>query len=253
MARRMGRTPNLNVANLAIKLSMITPYRAQIEWYQACCDESDEQLGYYDSFKLRGASKRVSKVNMNRIMLGRFWDNVINMLENNHLPHDFHTRGKWVNASQFYKLLVEPLDIADYYRNGLHLTKGHYMKHGRARRYKIFDRWWQERSSEEDSSKRSRLASLTQDSCFWAKLEEARECVDKVRSESDKRTIDLLWKNINEFEKYAAKLVESKRVSKDVLARNSSYVLWVEDLRKLRSQLLQFPVTFPTLVDRMVN
>lgn len=250
MARRMGRTPNLNVADLAIKLSMINPYRAQIEWYKACCDDSDEQMGYYDSFKLRGVSKRDSKVNMNRIMLGKFWDGVIDKLENNDLPHDFHRRSKWVNASQFYMLLVEPLDIAEYYRNGLHRSKGHYVKHGRPRRYEIFERWWKERRvSNEENNKRSRLASLTQDSCFWAELEEARECLDNVRSERDPNKLDLLWQNINNFEKHAVGLVESKQVSKDVLARNSSYVSWVDDLRELRSQLRQFSVKVPTLVN----
>lgn len=250
MARRMGRTPNLNVADLAIKLSRINPYRAQIEWYKACCDESDEQMGYYDSFKLRGVSKRDSKVNMNRIMLGKFWDGVIDKLENNDLPHDFHRRGKWVNASQFYMLLVEPLDIAEYYRNGLHRSKGHYVKHGRPRRYEIFERWWKERRiSDEKNNNRSRLASSTQDSCFWAELEEARECLDSVRSESDPNKLDLLWQNINNFEKHAVGLVESKQVSRDVLARNSSYVSWVDDLRELRSQLWQFSVKVPTLVN----
>ncbi|KAH7566933.1 hypothetical protein ACOSP7_023639 [Xanthoceras sorbifolium] len=253
MARRMGRTSNLNLANLAIKLSKINPYRAEIEWYKACCDESDDQMGYYDSFKLRGTSKRDSKVNMNRIKLGGFWDNVIKMLENNHLPHDFHRRAKWVNASQFYKLLVEPLDIADYYHNGMHRSRGHYMQHGRERRYKIFDRWWKERRvTEEENHNRRKLASLTQDSCFWARVEEAKECLDKVRRESDRGMLDLLWKNIDEFERYATELVERKQVSIDVLAKNSSYVMWVEELKELRSQLMQFSVQFPGIVDAEV-
>lgn len=248
IARRMGRTPNLNLANLAIKLSKITPYRAEIEWYKACCDESDDQMGYYDSFKLRGTSIRDSKVNMNRIKLGSFWDSVINMLENNHLPHDFHRRGKWVNASQFYKLLVEPLDIADYYRNGMHRIRGHYIQHGRERRYKIFDRWWKERRvTEEENNNRSKLASLTQDSCFWARVEEAKDWLDKIRS--DRGMVAWPWKNVDDFERYATKLVESKQVSKDVLAKNSSYILWVEELKELRSQRMQFPVQFPNIVD----
>jgi hypothetical protein len=53
MARKMGRTPNLNSAKLAIRLSEVNPYRAQIEWYKASCDESDNQMGYYDCFKQR--------------------------------------------------------------------------------------------------------------------------------------------------------------------------------------------------------
>ncbi|KAL6223228.1 hypothetical protein ACLB2K_006616 [Fragaria x ananassa] len=245
MARGMRhlRTPSLNCANLAIRLSKVTPYRAQIEWYMVSCDKSDEQLGYYDSFKRRGSSKKDHKINMNRLLLSGFWNDVLRMLENNELPHDFNKRGKWVNGSQFYKLLVEPLDIAEYYRSGMHRIKGHYLKHGRERRFEIFDRWWREREvgPEENTSVRSKFAGLTQDSCFWARVEEARECLANVRSETDVRKLPLLWESLNSFEMYATRLVDRKEVSKDVLAKNSSYSLWVEELRELKSQMQQNP------------
>ncbi|KAK9292400.1 hypothetical protein L1049_020367 [Liquidambar formosana] len=243
MVRRMGRTrpPNLNCANLAIGLSKINPYRAEIEWYKASCDQSDDQMGYYDSFKRRGALKREFKVNMNRYKLARFWDNVISMLENNQLPHDFEKRAKWVNGSHSYKLLVEPLDIAEYYRTGMHHTKGHYMKYGRERRYEIFDRWWRERKvNDEENKERSKFASLTQDSCFWARVEEAREWLDNARSESDRMKLAELWVNLDMFEKYASSLIESKEVSIDVVAKNSSYSLWMEEWREFKSNVLRF-------------
>ncbi|KAM7512406.1 hypothetical protein LguiB_011281 [Lonicera macranthoides] len=243
MAKRMGRAPNLNSANLAIGLSKINPLRAQIEWYKASCEESEDQMGYYDSFKQRGASRKGSKVNMNRIKLAVFWDELIHMLETNQLPHDFHYRAKWINASQFYKLLVEPLDIAEYYRSGVHRKKGHYITHGRERRYEIFDRWWRDRrvTGEEHNKKRSKFASLTQDTCFWAHVEEAREWLESVRRESDPIKRSLLWENIGTFEEYARRMVEMKEVSIDVLLKNSSYSLWAEELGELKLQLQQFP------------
>ncbi|KAK4393728.1 Lipase-like PAD4 [Sesamum angolense] len=145
MARKLGCKRNLNSAKMAVSLSKISPLRAQIEWYKAFCDSSDDQLGYYDWFKRRTASKRGSKVNMNRIRLGQFWDELINMLETNQLTHDFHKLPKYVNASHFYKLLVEPLEIAEYYRTGMHKKKGHYIEHGREKRFRIFDKWWRDR------------------------------------------------------------------------------------------------------------
>ncbi|XP_059433557.1 lipase-like PAD4 [Corylus avellana] len=239
MARRMGRTPNLNSAKLAIRLSEINPYRAQIEWYKASCDESDDQMGYYDCFKQRETSRRDSTVDLNRYKLASFWNRVIDMLEKNELPHDFHRRAKWVNTSQFYKLLVEPLEIAEYYRNGMHRVNGHYLSHGRERRFEIFDRWWRERRvSEEENNQRSKFASLTQDSCFWARVEEAKEWLDEARQESDRKVLALLWEKINGFERYARKLVESKEVSKDVVARNSSYSKWVKEYSALKSQMM---------------
>lgn len=249
MAKQMGSRPNLNCANLAIGLSKINPLRAQIEWYKATCDDSDDHLGYYDSFKQRGASKKEFKVNMNRIKLSKFWDEVIAMLERNQLPYDFPKRSKWVNAAQFYKLLVEPLDIAEYYRRGEHLIKGHYMVHGRERRYIIFDKWWNDRQVQEDNTCkiRSTFASLTQDSCFWAKVEEARDWLNCVRSERsrDARNQSVLWDGINKFYQYAKGMIERREVSKDVLAKNSSYNLFVEEWRELKSQLQLLPTHFP--------
>jgi hypothetical protein len=242
MSRPIGRPPNYNVAHLAIKLSQINPYRAQIECYKASCDnESDDHLGYYDSFK-RMETRKHFTVNMNRHKLAQFWDKVIDMMENNQLPHDFSKLGKWVNASQSYKLLVEPLDIADYYRRGNHHRKGHYMKHGRERRYDIFDRWWKESHSSGEEYERRNFASLTQDSCFWAKVEEARDWLDNVQKETDRRKADLLWENLNFFERYARELIKDKQVSKDVLLKNSSYSLWVEEWSVFKLQGRKFPL-----------
>ncbi|KAL8189478.1 hypothetical protein R6Q57_029044 [Mikania cordata] len=258
VARRIGPTPNRNSAELAIGLSRIAPLRAQIEWYKAVCDESDDQLGYYDSFKLRGASKRDFKVFMNRMKLGEFWNNVIDMLEKNQLPHDFHKRAKWVYASQSYKLLIEPLDIAEYYRSGEHRRNGHYLKHGRPRRYEILDKWWRERDiygendNNNNSKNRSKFASVTQDSCFWAKVEEARNWVESVKCESDPRVLAALWVNVENFEQYASRMVERKEVSIDVLAKNSSYMLLMEDLRVLKLQLPYFSPQIHGVLDRKV-
>ncbi|KAI9114365.1 hypothetical protein K1719_014593 [Acacia pycnantha] len=245
-ARRKGRSPTLNAANLAVTLCKFVPYRAEIGWYKAWCDNSDDELGYYDSFKRRGsnASKRDMKVNMNRHKLARFWNNVIQMLENNELPLDFNKRTKWVRAAHSYQLQVEPLDIAEYYGKEMHKTKGHYLENGRESRYKIFDKWWMKReaSVEEtnNNKERSKFASLTQDSCFWAKVEEARDWLGRVRSERDVNKHVLLWQNIEKFEKYAMELVGSKDVSEDVLAKNSSYSLWVEELREVRGRNSKF-------------
>ncbi|GMG99829.1 hypothetical protein Nepgr_001669 [Nepenthes gracilis] len=249
--RQINVAPTLNCANLAKCLSKITRNRAQIEWYKASCDVSDEQMGYYDSFKQNQASMREAHVNKFRIKLARFWDGVINMIDNNELPYDFHTRSKWINASHFYQLLVEPLDIAEYYRTGMHHKQGHYLKHGRERRHEIFDKWWKGKNINEEENKRRNFAGLTQDSCFWARVEEAQESLEKVRSERNPMKLAELWQGVEEVAEYARKLIENKRVSKDVLAKKSSYSLLEEELvqlRDMKSKLQQFPPQFPGLL-----
>ncbi|KAM6563206.1 hypothetical protein CsatB_023204 [Cannabis sativa] len=245
-ARRVGRRmPEITCANLAVKLSKIVPFRAEIEWYKASCDESSDQMGYYDAFKRRGSSKKGNQVDMNRRKLAGFWDNVIDLWESNQLPYDFHKRAKWVNAFHSYKLIVEPLDIGEYYRKDMHIHNGHYLRNGRPRRFQISDRWWKERrKNEKDNDARTTLASATQDSCFWARLEEAMELLANLQSENEEVKKET-WVNINKFNEYARRLVERKEVSKDVLAKNSSYTKWTKDLEKLSSPLV-FPVTpFP--------
>ncbi|KAH0460563.1 hypothetical protein IEQ34_011226 [Dendrobium chrysotoxum] len=243
MSMKTGRSPSLNCANLSIRLAKITPCRAQIEWYKACCDSD---MGYYDSFKQRKASKRDSKVNMNRIKLACFWDDLVDMVHSNQLPHDVHKRAKWVNAAHFYQLLVEPLDIAEYYRVQMHKTKGHYLAHGRERRYEVFDKWWRERHKglfEKDDRRRSKFAGLTQDPCFWARVEEAREWLEEATSNCHGNLfkLKLICEKLNAFDFYASTLVEKKEVSVDVLAPNSSYNVWLEEWKVLKVRLgLQF-------------
>ena len=239
LGKQRGLTPNLNIARLAIALAKITPHMAQIEWYKTSCDLSENQMGYYDSFKTRQASKRDNQVNLFRIKLASFWDNVISKIDNNELPYDFPKKRKWVYASHSYQLLVEPLDIAEYYRSNEQLKKGHYLIKGRERRHELFDKWWREMNNGEEENKRNTFASLTQDSCFWARVEEARELLEMVRRETNMSNLARLWKLIEEFEQYAKELIDSKKVSSNVLAMNSSYIKWVEELKELRLQMQQ--------------
>ncbi|XP_039157735.1 lipase-like PAD4 [Eucalyptus grandis] len=251
MARHMGRAPNLNNAYLAIKLSEITPCRAQLEWYKAHCDESVDQRGYYDTFREFAASRRESTIDMNLFRLGAFWDRVIGMAARNELSHDFHRRSKWIHAPHSYMLLAEPLEIARYYRHGMHTKKGHYIKHGRNRRFQILERWWnrkvavaaQEPQQNNNKRSRSRYASFTQDSLFWARVEEAKDWLKDVEEEQDLNKLKPLLENMNGFETYAEELIKNKEVSKDVVLKNSSYTLWFEKWKDLKSKLLQQPST----------
>ncbi|KQJ89078.1 hypothetical protein BRADI_4g23367v3 [Brachypodium distachyon] len=252
-SKRAGRSPSLNCAGLATRLGRITPCRAQIEWYKA---SFDGDTGYYDAFKQRRSPKKFHKANIYRIKLGQFWDGVLTMLETSQLPHDFHRRAKWVNAARFYQLLVEPLDIADYHRNNLHKTRGSYITHGRERRYELFDKWWKGKgtftgctsdTSTTASRTRSKYAGLTQDPCFWARVEDAREQTESAAAGHDAVALATKLESLREFEHYAAELVESKEVSIDVLAPQSSYSLWLEEWKELKlsdeartSSLFQF-------------
>ncbi|XP_056855444.1 lipase-like PAD4, partial [Raphanus sativus] len=235
IATRMSRAPIERASELAIELGDVLQSRLEIQWYKDSCDASPKKLGYYDNFKLY-SNQRELKVNMSRAKLAKFWDRVYGMVEKKELPSDFDFELKWLFASQFYQLLAEPLDIAYFYKYKYSKTgSGHYMENGnRPKRYLLLDKWWKERGEcHRVKTARTRYASTTQDTCFWAKVEEAKEWLDDMRSEGTQRQA-LLWEKIVGFESYANKLVKMKDVSLDVLADNSSYNLWLEKLKEFK-------------------
>ncbi|CAA7019211.1 unnamed protein product [Microthlaspi erraticum] len=243
-ATRIRRAPVLRAAELPIQLANVLPSRLDIQWFKESCEASPNQLGYYDVSR-QYSNQREIKVNMSRAKLARFWDSVLEMVEKNELPFDFHLGKKWVYASQFYQLLAEPLDIAYFYKYKFPLpeTSGHYLENGnRPKRYVVIDKWWKQSGEpQKEKRARTRYASATQDPCFWAKLEEAKEWLNEMRSGSssgsDAERRALLWRKIVGFEKYADTLVKRMDVSADVVATKSSYMVWVENLREFKNRV----------------
>ncbi|XP_024520246.1 LOW QUALITY PROTEIN: protein EDS1B-like [Selaginella moellendorffii] len=54
------------------------------------------------------------EANLNRMVETNFWDETIDMYSNGLLPLTFKAQNKWVNSGHTFRLLVEPLDIANY-------------------------------------------------------------------------------------------------------------------------------------------
>eukprot|EP01018_Ginkgo_biloba_P029720 Gb_18097 [translate_table: standard] len=172
---------NISNARKAGEYGKVQAAMAEIEWYKKSCKAS--RVGYYDSFK-RHNDERDFHANLARLKLAGFWDEIIEMVERHELPDDFEAQNKWINAGTAYRRLVEPLDIANYYRLGKHEDSGHYLWNARPRRYKTLEKWLHKKErirekerirNSEPKRGRSRPASLTIDSCFWAYLEEVRD------------------------------------------------------------------------------
>eukprot|EP01018_Ginkgo_biloba_P029711 Gb_22765 [translate_table: standard] len=218
---------SMNNARKAGEYGNVQAAMAEIEWYKKSCKASD--VGYYDSFKMHN-DERDFHANLARLKLGGFWDEIIEMVEQHELPDDFEAQNKWINAGTAYRRLVEPLDIANYYRLGKHEDSGHYLSNGRPRRYKTLEKWLHEKErirKREAKRGRSRPASLTIDSCFWARLEEVR---DSLCDSED-------------FEKRVKQQIESFGLSEDILLENSSFIKWWKTLtpqHKSNSPLSEF-------------
>eukprot|EP01018_Ginkgo_biloba_P019310 Gb_12427 [translate_table: standard] len=235
-AGKIGIRPSLNSAKQAVQLAKIQGARVEIEWYKLSCER--DKLGYYDSFKIQKEAKDF-RANLNRLKLERFWEEIIDMVEKHELPDDFQYKYKWINASTTYRQLVEPLDIADYYRKGKHKKFGHYLdignEHGRPRRYKVLQKWFEDIQRKQGQRViRTQLAYLTQDSCFWARLEEAREWLDAFKENQDAFLLD----KMQQFACHVQNLIDCRDVSCDVLLEKGSFIKWWKEYTEVQRALL---------------
>jgi enhanced disease susceptibility 1 protein len=142
----------------------------KIEEYRSQCLMMG--LGYYDAFKNKRRCDLDFKANIKRLELAALWDQIW-------LPENFQLSEDWRTVASLYMLLVEPLDIANYYRLGKDEECGPYLTHGRPRRYKAIQQWLED--NEENNQLRPPPAGndqprlmLTQDPCLWAHAEEIK-------------------------------------------------------------------------------
>jgi len=190
----------------------------ELEWYKMICHEKGD--GYYDTFK-----SDISSTNaiLRREELNKFWDEIIGMCESRELPHDFQSRNKWINAGTVYRKLVEPLDIAHYYR--MSKGKGNYLSDGRPTRHKVLQKWLEGRKSNRSSRHQktsTKLPYLTRDSCFWAHVEEALKDLKKGA-----------WDQ--KFEGYVTEMINDRKISLDVFLERSSFMKWWQGYKQNQS------------------
>ncbi|GLJ28539.1 hypothetical protein SUGI_0561530 [Cryptomeria japonica] len=234
---------DVNIEKLNVDLSKYQSYMAELEWYKTRC--KDNGSGYYDAFK-EIANQKDFKVNLHRTKLGGFWDEIVEMEEKHVLPSDFRSRNKWINAGTAYRRLVEPLDIAEYY----HIKKGHtsYLSDEvRPHCHLVLEKWMKEKERTRASTGRGKkgrtnFASLTEDSIFWARLEEARKALINIQQEQDKKAP--LQESL-EFETYAGSMIKDKSISAEVFLEQSSFMIWWQQYSNIQLQSPQWSSSSP--------
>ena len=87
----------------------------ELQNYKTTC-EMHKGKGYYDAFKVQKESNDF-QANVKRLVLAGVWDEVIEMLKRYELPDEFEGDKEWIKRGTEYRRLVEPLDIANYYRH----------------------------------------------------------------------------------------------------------------------------------------
>jgi hypothetical protein len=199
---------NTNVAKLGIELRQQRCTMAELEWYKECCEKED--LFYYDSFKIYNRKDNMdADANSLRVKLALFWDDIMEKWGRNELPSNFQSQIKWINAGTAYRRLVEPLDIAHYYRTN---CNGNYLLDGRPTRHKVLQKWMEEK--EETGSALIKLPSLSRDSCFCAHVEEALKDFENLQRGQYKSL-----ESLEKFEDYVTRMIHEGGISSDVIKR----------------------------------
>ncbi|XP_039160054.1 protein EDS1L isoform X2 [Eucalyptus grandis] len=182
----------------------------------------DEGVGYYDAFKLQKKEEDF-KANVKRLELAAIWDEIVEMLRLRQLPDEFEVDKEWVDLGTRFRGLVEPLDIANFYRHSRTDDAGHYMKEGnRPSRYK-FPQRWREHKYQLPPMQQSQqsLKHFYGESSFLAKVEELRT----KPWEAIKDEVPVLGNRLTEWYK-------NKEVEGDLFLQESTLVKWWQDLCK---------------------
>lgn len=185
-----------------------------LERYRANCEV--QKVGYYDAFKIQ---KHIEDFNNNirRLELAGIWDEMMEMLKRNELPDEFEKQKEWIELGTRYRRLVEPLDIANYYRHLKNEDTGSYIGKGRPTRYKFTQKWLEHAGKI--------VAEPVPESCFWAEVEEL--CISTCNKEEN---FEAVKSRVQELERNLSRWARSGLLGKDVFLNESTFVQWWKKL-----------------------
>uniref|UniRef100_A0A5B6Z345 Uncharacterized protein n=1 Tax=Davidia involucrata TaxID=16924 RepID=A0A5B6Z345_DAVIN len=182
-----------------------------VQAYQSGCEV--RKIGYYDAFKLQKDVKDFD-ANVKRLELAGQWDEIIEMLKRYELPDGFECRKEWIELGTKYRRLVEPLDIANYYRHLKNEDTGPYLTKGRPKRYRYTQRW------REHAEKMP--TGFGSESCFWGEVEELRT--------SNNWSFEGIKNKILQIERDVLRWVKAGELGRDVFLDESTFVKWWKTL-----------------------
>ncbi|XP_042491005.1 senescence-associated carboxylesterase 101-like [Macadamia integrifolia] len=246
---------------------------AKLEWFKKD-SWTTVGSGYYDCYKsIPSESGEVIKWKKS---LTEYWKKVVE--EATQKPQQkggVPLQLRYLRAGTNYRRMVEPLDIADFYKIP---GQKKYLKH-RPKHYKLLQKW-QEDDDEKAAaaeaaaaknqkklsirnkaegwlklcilglvghtilftpdkknemkylSMRNKAVTLTEDSCFWAHVEDAMISIQLLKNgkEADCEPEESL--DVKEFESYVMGLIENLKVSPEIFLQESSFMCWWREYYK---------------------
>ncbi|CAN6477703.1 unnamed protein product [Victoria cruziana] len=193
---------------------------AMFQAYRSLCEAKG--MCYYDAFKLHRDAEDF-KAYVDRYELIPIWTEIRELFTNFELPDMFELDRKLIKIATDFRLLLEPVDISNYYRRDLYRDSGLYEKDSKARPryYRYPERWLEHLQSfiPEDDDELGR-GKVSLDTCFWARVENM--CIEMRKGKKFAEIEGVVL----EFEKEVRTWFEKGELGRDVLMQGSTFLKW---------------------------
>ncbi|KAG9159739.1 hypothetical protein Leryth_007771 [Lithospermum erythrorhizon] len=215
------------------KLNEMKIHMTYLEWYKKA---TMDRGGYYDSYKNKDLGSREEVKSRGEIVtrqrkLTQYWKRMISEVEKFPPQEVVFFRTRWFFSGTNYRRMIEPLDIADYYMRG----KRDYVHRERSQHYVLLQQWLNDDNSGGNSKERNQACSLTEDSCFWAYVEEAiiscEILKDDLSSLDDRTSAE---DNLKIFEHYVMNEIDLYAVSSEIFHPKSSFMRWWNEYSNMK-------------------
>ncbi|GKA12455.1 senescence-associated carboxylesterase 101-like protein [Tanacetum coccineum] len=122
--------------------------------------------GYYSCYKNTESSDEIIKY---KHIMDQLWKTFVKEKDAMPQMERLKLRNRWLYTGTNYRRMVEPLDIAEYYKNG----SRNYMAF-RPNHHTLLEKWLvEDQQDRQPNGRTNETTSLTNDSCFWVYVEEA--------------------------------------------------------------------------------
>ncbi|KAB1223083.1 hypothetical protein CJ030_MR2G022314 [Morella rubra] len=247
---RQGAIWKRQIFDPSKKLNDMKINMAQLEWYKKL--SKDKGTGYYDSYKNETNTGDLDVVKYKRI-LTCYWEELVAEVDKKPQKEGATFRTRWLFGGTNYRRMIEPLDIAEYYRSG----RSDYIEKGRTKHYKLLEQWHNEdeklAASDPVSKKANVEASLTDDSCFWARVEEARISCKLLRNGESSVLTENHKASLIEFEAYVLGMLKNYAVTPEIFLPKSSFMQWWREYAEIIGKDVMGTAYISFLTDLMRN
>ncbi|PRQ25466.1 putative carboxylesterase [Rosa chinensis] len=208
------------------KLNKMKTCLALFEWYEK--ESNFLNTGYYDMYKKQCNPSDINVSEYKKRLLN-FWEDTVIEVENKPQMEGSPLEVRWLWAGTNYRRMIEPLHIAEFYKKS---GARNYKNGGKRPKHFILLEQWLEKEIE-GLAKRQMPASLNEDSCFWAHVEDAIILCNLLNNgESVTDAEKVTYKEeLKKFEDYVCNAIDNYTVAPRVFLEKGTFMRWWKEYK----------------------